>query len=1007
MLDAEQQLSDRFLWLRDSRTGPVFFIEHGLDEGELERLAALVRDEAQRHPPWSNWWRKCPLPLLVCATEVGYRYRGNGTNYWPTLESKLSVSLDRYGREHIRDLFEACSHKYRGIQPPDSPWAKVFRLISWPITHALLPREFHYQLATTLANLRMNVLPLDDSRLCRAIRSAARHPSIRFASFLEEESLVAPVVRALLDADGDHISQDTVARFGNDLRSNPDVHRNISRARRIQRNPSSEPPRRMPLSAVRGHLLVRRHADNAMALEARFPRSADNNIDRLRRFLRRRRFAPKLWGVSSPVPSEQIFSGVPFALKMNALPADEAPLFDQWSELGIADDLLPILESFQLDFRLPLLFAANADGDLARNVHGVDISEHREYWLLVESGSKVTIPESSLLGEIGPCACYSLHAAENAARIELECLGYRVRSDFAISFAGAPPLEMDGAAPRFLHGDDRIVVPHRRHPPGTHVQLGGETVPFDTDLVRARVTQGEHVLEFSNPERTRREPFEGLAEFPISHPPLCRIELGTTETTVQALFGGRVPLKIDGATPLAGLELTVELEASGQRVNVTCALDPLPYLLPGDHDVWNVLLDNVTRERILRDPYPVLRVRVGFLAAESWTLERYLRPCWWVRDSLRFELQSELGPLEYGLVTVEEPAAAPIRGGSERLDEACLLAPLDPDEVELGPTARFTTFFTTPDRLKWPPPRMNKPRLVRTRRGDAGSLGVEDLAEAWFRWVLAESDSVIANGLRRQIAAQLDSWLAEVVCGERWARQETLLNAAFADPWMLLSDELRDTGLGRDEYVDLSSQRDESERIRLAVAEIRRTYPELWMHVGPPSDPNDHGTLLEASAYETLDKACESAYLQLAERYRNMGRIERAAALDEADPGAATDEWDLALERVKARSELRELGELLLPTDKARQLMALDLEFMPLADIAEELRRWTSGPAFFGRLPDDAAFETLLALWIAPETAVGRNWQSVLDLLLVERPLARAARYLALRARGAQLRGAG
>lgn len=1006
MLDAHKRLSDRFFWLRESRTGPVFFIEHGLEESELDYLAVAVRNEVRHHPPGDSWWRERPLPLLVRATEVGYRYRGNGTDYWPTLESDLRVSLDRYAREHIRDLFEACCRTYRGIRPPDSPWAKIFRLIAWPITHALLPHEFHYQLSTTLANLRTNILTLDDASLCRAVRRAARHPSLRFASFLEDEDLVAPVVRALLNANDDRISQDTITRFGNDLRSNPDVRRNISRARRIQRKPPSEPSRRMPLSIIQGHLLVRRHVDNVITLEARFPQSTDKNIDRLRRFLRRRRFAPKLWSVSSPVPSEQILSGVPFALKMNALPADEAPLFDQLSELGVADDLLPVLESFRLDFRLPLLFAANADRDLARNLHGMDVSEHREYWLLVERGSKVAVSELSLLGEIGPCICYSLHTEERAARIELERLGYRVRSGFAISFAGAPPLEADNPVPRFLHGDDRIVVPHRRHPPGTHIQLGSETIPFDTDLVRARVTQGKHVLEFSNPERTRREPFEGLADYPVFHPPLCRIELGTTEMTVQALFGGRMPLKIDGPAPLAGLELTVELETSGQSVNVTCALDPLPYFLPGDHDIWHALLDNVDRERILRDPYPVLRARVGSLAAESWTLEQNLRPCWWVHDSLRFELQSELGPLEYGLITVEEPAAPPTREDSERLDGACLLAPLDPDEVELGPMAQFTTFFMAPDKLELAAPHMNKPRLVRTRRGDAGSLGIEDLTEAWFRWVLAESASAIANVRRHQVAAQLDSWLVEIVCGESWAQQETLLNASFADPWMLLSDELHDTGLGRDEYVGLSSQRDESERIRLAVAEIRRTYPELWMHIDSPSSPNDHGTLLEASTYEILDQACERAYLQLAEGYRDAGRIEKANALEDADPGAAEDEWDRVLERVKARSELRELGELLLPTDKAQQLITLDLEFMPLADIVEELRRWTSGSAFFGRLPDDAVLETLLALWIAPETAVVRNWRSALDHLLVERPLARAARYLALRARGAQLRGA-
>src|SRR5688572_15020158 len=89
VLEADQRLADRFAVLRDGRVGFVFFIEHGLSNTELLELGAVVREAAQHHPPESDWWRVCPLPLIVSATEVGYRYRGSGTDFWPLLEAEL------------------------------------------------------------------------------------------------------------------------------------------------------------------------------------------------------------------------------------------------------------------------------------------------------------------------------------------------------------------------------------------------------------------------------------------------------------------------------------------------------------------------------------------------------------------------------------------------------------------------------------------------------------------------------------------------------------------------------------------------------------------------------------------------------------------------------------------------------------------------------------------------------------------------------------------------------
>ena len=1005
MLEVERLLGERFTDLRDSRDGPVFFIEHGLSEMELDQLSAAVRQAVRHHRPESSWWRACPLPLIVSATEVGYRYRGTGTDFWPNLESALDIDISLDSRQSIRDLFEACSSKYRGARPSVTPWAAVFRLIAWPIAHALVPREFHRQLAATLARLRANVSVFDDASLHRAVRIAAGRPSVRFATFLEDESVATSVIRALLGEGNDDISEDAIARIAEDLGSDPEARRDIGLATRAQkqfRTRPAAPAEAVALPALKGSLQLRRHNYGNLTIEVRFPPVQGPDAERLRRTLRRRRFVPRLWGVTSAVPSERFLSGLPFVVNVTSVPEAAAQLFDGLPNLGLDNDLLRILESFTLDFHESLLYVENADGDLAGRVHGKEISVHRVYWLLGSDGTADTVVGLPSIGEIGPFTCFRLDPSEAPVKEALERWGYSVRFGISVAFAGAPPIENFDTVPRFLIGDERVIVPRRVHPTGSRVELDGERASLDYGLVRALVPEGKHFLEISSPEASRQYPFEGVAEAALNVSRACWIELTAPEMTVQALLVGSMALRVDGLAPLEGLTLTVELEIAGRWVGITQPLGPLPQVLFGDHEFWSTLLDTATREQVICDPNPVLHVRVGALAAESWPLEQRLRPCWWVRGPSGFTLESELGPMEHGEVGVTTPTALPVSIPLGEAGDARLLAPLDPDEATFGSIAQFTTLCVALDTLALSVPRMAKPRLRRSRRADASSLSAEHLVKAWLRWALADSDSFTAEIRRRQVVSELDSWFTEVVCGENWSRREGQVNAVFVDPWTLLADACRKTGRGLDPYVEVSKS-DEDEVIRLGVAEIRRMHADLWLRIDLVVDGSEYRreALLDASHYDTLDAAFERAYQVLAERYRRAGKEELADKVTEADPGSAPDQWDAVLEHVRAASELRELGELLLPTHTATQLMALDPTLMPIGEISEELRRWAvaSRTALAGPVPTDAAMETILALWIAPETAVVLNWRSALEILLSERALARAARYLALRAR--------
>lgn len=234
-MDFQHDLLERFCGLRDARRGPVFFVEHGLSADELDELRDSVRASLRSYPLESGWWEQHNLPLLVAATEVGYRYRGTGTDFWPLLEDDLRIELPVPNRQRIRDLFVRASEKLRGVRPPNTAWAQAFHLIAWPIAHALLPVEFHRPLAMTLANLRASVNEADDDALYRAVRTAAAFPTARFATLLEDVAVVVSLTRCLLGQRTDELSEEIVERVSVDLEADDVARRGVAVARSIQR----------------------------------------------------------------------------------------------------------------------------------------------------------------------------------------------------------------------------------------------------------------------------------------------------------------------------------------------------------------------------------------------------------------------------------------------------------------------------------------------------------------------------------------------------------------------------------------------------------------------------------------------------------------------------------------------------------------------------------------------------------------------------------------------------
>ena len=161
---------------------PVFALEHGLADEEIKEISYLLRENLKSQTP--EW------------------------------------EFDRY--EFIR-LFTRFRDTYDGVRPSGA-WAEHFRIIAWPITHAILPRYLQNQFAQTLFDLRFSLAGMDavdPSTIGRMLAANVPNASSRFREFLQQEELTGRIVLALFDEDPvenrEPINPQTLGRIVADL----------------------------------------------------------------------------------------------------------------------------------------------------------------------------------------------------------------------------------------------------------------------------------------------------------------------------------------------------------------------------------------------------------------------------------------------------------------------------------------------------------------------------------------------------------------------------------------------------------------------------------------------------------------------------------------------------------------------------------------------------------------------------------------------------------------------
>ncbi len=437
----QQRLEKRFESLANmcaSSGFPIFALEHDLSDEELEEISSLLRSRLASGlllaPHWLLW--------VVYATERGYSYTGD--EYWRSFEEQTPgwEFSDRY---KVVPWFFKFQKAYNGVIP-SGLWAEHFRIIAWPITHAILPRYLQRQFARALYDLRFRLTgleTLEPAAIGRMLAANAHHASTRFEEFLQQEELTGRIVLALLNkiqAEGEEpIYPPTLKRIVTDLEKVRNAREWLKEAQRVATDrfkgigsgtgPSGQRPyidhdgrvRDRAAPDISPGLLLRYAGADAWSVVMEVPsfRSIAAISADIRLFLRCTRC--RLNGADDKKPAGWLLSGNRKGI-LKSWPDPQRPLIEFEQPHGTVDNLLE--SECRMSAGPVWLFRIGRDGT-AREITGRIVRPGYEYIVVITGG----LPD--FLAGMTPCT--------------VECSGVR-------SFRISVPTEVPAEYIKWLHG---------------------------------------------------------------------------------------------------------------------------------------------------------------------------------------------------------------------------------------------------------------------------------------------------------------------------------------------------------------------------------------------------------------------------------------------------------------------------------------------------------------------------------------------------------------------------
>ena len=695
---------------RDVSNYPIFALEHGLNETDLERIQLMLRSHLSGHPLSSRYW----LLWVIYATEIGYNYTGD--EYWSSFEEK-TPKWEYHDRAKIKTWFRKFQNIYGGVIP-SGPWAEHFSIIAWPITHAVLPLYLQRQFAKYLYDLRFRLASrttlLNARSVGRLLASYASHAPTRFRVFLEQEELTGQIVAALLggnSTEAELIHPPTLQRITADLGRVRNAREWLKETRGVVsdrfkgigqgtggpavRSPSTDPPDhpRLDIShlAIRPSLLLRHAGANTWSvfLEVKSFRPVAALSPEIHAFLDRTRC--RLNGADDFKPTGWLLSGDRKGA-LRSWPDPDAPLIHFERSDPMMDHLL------ESEFRLhpgPIwLFRIGTDG-IARHIAGRIVRPDLDYIVVT------TTLTPNILEGVTPCnldcasvnayrlAMPSLVSAGMTAR--LKEMRLHVARTIRVWPAGLPGRGWDGeGSSEWLTTESPCFGITHDHPveslsfrlneePETLIRMEGSEHPVFIRL--PPMPAGIHTLTVKAKRSPDLEcvaptpPAEGFMRLAIrdpqpwtpgvmSHPGLI-VRVDPDHANLDTFWRNKVSLSVNGPEGFAATFFaTLHSADGGEILSEQVGTMDLPITSNAWRSRFDRFLDNETRAwRYLEATTCTLTIRADTLGTWTRQFEHQPLPVRWVIRSRRRNVvvrlvdesgQDETDP-EISLYSMERP----------------------------------------------------------------------------------------------------------------------------------------------------------------------------------------------------------------------------------------------------------------------------------------------------------------------------------------------------------------
>lgn len=462
------------------------------------------------------------------------------------------------------------------------------------------------------------------------------------------------------------------------------------------------------------------------------------------------------------------------------------------------------------------------------------------------------------------------------------------------------------------------------------------------------------------------------------HAVVSHIDTGETELTRKDLFNQRLNLDINCDR---GIEnLSAKLTVSPGDAAVTVRLDRIPMRLAANHPIWDELSKKLPTA-VLKSPCDLsLCLEIEGLSRDTWLLEAELEELWWDdEEGVMPVAVSDNGPFEvrrYGVIDgtcIDEPTKG----------EPFISVALDEAGNELHFDARVCVVGDSVLHRQLVQPK----RFLRQMDDINETPGLRSITQRYLQLSSASSSSLVAEVNRVGAAQEYRSWILHSVCGPNWIhKQREISRIESASPVKIWWEY-------QAMQENLLQPRPEEERSlpqvlpELLLAEFADVLPDFWWD----------GSVLE------LD---EDDAIPLDPVFQRL--LDDDSIIVDAE--ALTESLRQANERLCGGP----LAYLLIPADAGDELLGWHVSEMNVTDCASQLYDWIRrkrpknrkhpenrrlrlGSGRGRQVWTTDELQTWLNLLLYPERLRKQPWESVLEKLLQDRPIARAGAFVAWR----------